>query len=51
MSGIETLRSAGALADRVVTVVDREQGAEALLSKQGIEFLPLVRVSELLKEK
>lgn len=49
--GIETLRSAGALADRVVTVVDREQGAEALLSKQGIEFLPLVRVSELLKQK
>ena len=49
--GIETLRTAGAQADRVVTVVDREQGAEALLSQQGIEFLPLVRVSELLKEK
>ncbi|MFA4824609.1 MAG: orotate phosphoribosyltransferase [Methanoregula sp.] len=49
--GIETLRSAGARADRVVTVVDREQGAEAMLCKQGIEFLPLVRVSELLKEK
>ena len=49
--GIETLRNAGALADRVVTVVDREQGAEALLSQQGIKFLPLVRVSELLKEK
>ncbi|MFA6225223.1 MAG: orotate phosphoribosyltransferase [Methanoregula sp.] len=49
--GIETLRAAGAQADRVVTVVDREQGAEALLSQQGVEFLPLVRVSELLKEK
>jgi len=49
--GIETLRTAGAQADRVVTVVDREQGAEAMLSKQGIEFQPLVRVSELLKEK
>ncbi len=49
--GIQTLRTAGAKADRVVTVVDREQGAEALLSQQGIEFLPLVRVSELLKEK
>jgi orotate phosphoribosyltransferase len=49
--GIETLRTAGAQADRVVTVVDREQGAEALLSRQGIEFLPLVRVSELLKQK
>ena len=49
--GIETLRIAGAQADRVVTVVDREQGAEALLIQQGIEFLPLVRVSELLKQK
>ena len=49
--GIETLRTAGAQADHVVTVVDREQGAETLLSKQGIEFLPLVRVSELLKQK
>ena len=49
--GIKTLRTAGAQADRVVTVVDREQGAEALLSQQGIEFLPLVKVSELIKEK
>jgi len=49
--GINTLRTAGAHADHVVTIVDREQGAEALLSQQGIEFLPLVRVSELLKEK
>jgi len=49
--GIETLRAAGAQAERVVTVVDREQGAEAMLNKNGIEFLPLVRVSELLKEK
>lgn len=49
--GIKTLRTAGARADCVVTVVDREQGAETLLSQQGIEFMPLVRVSELLKEK
>ena len=49
--GINTLRTAGAQADCVVTVVDREQGAEALLSQQGIEFLPLVKVSELLKQK
>jgi orotate phosphoribosyltransferase len=49
--GIEMLRTSGADADRVVTIVDREQGAEALLSKQGIEFLPLVKVSELLKDK
>ena len=48
--GIEVLRAAGAHASRVVTVVDREQGAEAMLRRQGIDFLPLVRLSEILKE-
>jgi orotate phosphoribosyltransferase len=48
--GIETLRAAGARADRVVTVVDREQGAEQMLKSHGVEIIPLVQVSELLKE-
>jgi orotate phosphoribosyltransferase len=48
--GIEMLRSAGAVADRVVTVVDREQGAEQMLRDHSVRFFPLVRVSELLKE-
>lgn len=48
--GIEKLRDAGAIADRVVTVVDREQGAGEMLKSHGIELLPLVRVSEILKE-
>lgn len=48
--GIDALRAAGATVDRVVTVVDREQGAGAMLKDKGIELIPLVRVSELLKE-
>jgi orotate phosphoribosyltransferase len=48
--GIETLRAAGAQADRVVTIVDREQGAEELLKGHGIRILPLVNVSELLQK-
>jgi orotate phosphoribosyltransferase len=48
--GINALRAAGATVDCVVTVVDREQGAQALLAGHGIRLLPLVRVSELLKE-
>jgi orotate phosphoribosyltransferase len=48
--GIETLRAAGAQADRVVTVVDREQGAEEMLRGHDVQLLPLVKVSELLKE-
>jgi len=46
--GIETLRAEGATADRVVTVVDREQGAEKMLAQHGVRLLPLVRVSEIL---
>lgn len=48
--GINALRAAGARADRVVTVVDREQGAEAMLQAHGVRLIPLVRLRELLKE-
>jgi orotate phosphoribosyltransferase len=47
--GINSLRAAGARADRVVTVVDREQGAGEMLRQQGISLLPLVTVSEILQ--
>jgi len=47
--GIEVLRTAGARADRVVTVVDREQGAGENLRKHGVTIAPLVRVSELVQ--
>ena len=48
--GIEALRKAGAHADRVVTVVDREQGARDMLKNHGIELVSLVNVSTLKKE-
>jgi orotate phosphoribosyltransferase len=48
--GINTLRAAGASAGQVVTVVDREQGAEPMLKKYDVQLIPLVRVSELLKQ-
>jgi orotate phosphoribosyltransferase len=47
--GINALRDAGAQADRVVTVVDREQGAEELLKKEGVSLFSLVKVSEILQ--
>ncbi len=46
--GIRALREAGATIDRVVTVVDREQGAAEMLTQHGVLLIPLVRVSELL---
>jgi orotate phosphoribosyltransferase len=48
--GINALRAAGANAGRVVTVVDREQGALSMLKKHDVQLIPLVRVSELLKQ-
>jgi orotate phosphoribosyltransferase len=48
LHGIEALRAAGARAGRVITVVDREQGAVRMLRGHGIELIPLVRVSELM---
>jgi orotate phosphoribosyltransferase len=49
--GIEALRAAGARADRIVTVVDREQGAGPMLQEHGADLIPLVLVSELLKSR
>lgn len=46
--GVQALREAGARIDRVVTIVDREQGAAEMLTRYGIRLIPLVRVSELL---
>ena len=46
--GLETLRAAGAHVDRVVTVVDREAGAQETFAKKGVSLLALVRVGELL---
>ncbi len=48
--GIDALRAAGATADRVVTVVDREQGAAAMLAGHSVTLIPLVTVGQLLKE-
>jgi len=46
--GLEALRAAGAHVDRVMTVVDREAGADKALAEKGASLLALVRVSELL---
>jgi orotate phosphoribosyltransferase len=46
--GVQALREAGARIDRVVTVVDREEGAAEMLTRYGIQLIPLVRVSDLL---
>jgi orotate phosphoribosyltransferase len=47
--GLQALRNAGATVVSVVTVVDREQGAAELLSKEGVILYPLVKASEIIR--
>jgi orotate phosphoribosyltransferase len=44
---VEIVRAAGALVDRALAVVDRENGATERLAAVGVRLEPLVRLSEL----
>ncbi|WP_340820577.1 orotate phosphoribosyltransferase [Methanolobus sp. WCC4] len=48
MDAIKAIREAGAVVDRVITVVDRESGAEKGLADMGVKLVPLVRASDLI---
>ncbi len=48
--GIRVLRDAGAKISVVVTVVDREQGATAVLARDNITLHALVKASEITRE-
>jgi orotate phosphoribosyltransferase len=41
------LRERGVIVNRVICVVDREEGGAALLMENGIELVPIVKVSEI----
>jgi orotate phosphoribosyltransferase len=45
--GIEQLRSAGAVVEEVITVVDRDEGAEKTLSDLNVKLTPLVSMKDL----
>lgn len=46
---IEVVRETGATVKYVITVVDREEGAEEKLKEADVELVPLVSASDLLK--
>ena len=48
---VEVLRDAGAIVDKVLVVVDREEGAKEALEDIDVELVPLVTASELLEGK
>ena len=50
VDAVEALRGAGAVVERVLVVVDREEGASENLAEHGIELESLVTASELLAD-
>ncbi|WP_152043343.1 orotate phosphoribosyltransferase [Salinigranum salinum] len=50
LDAVEALREAGAVVDRVVVVVDRQEGARELLADNDVELEALVTASELLAD-
>ncbi len=51
VDAVEALRDAGAVVERVLVVVDREEGAREHLADHGVELEALVTASELLADK
>ncbi|WP_418280590.1 orotate phosphoribosyltransferase [Halorubrum sp. DTA98] len=51
VDAVEALREAGAVVNRVVVVVDREEGARELLAEHDVELEALLTASELLAER
>jgi orotate phosphoribosyltransferase len=50
LDAVEALRAAGAVVNRVLVVVDREEGARETLADQDIELESLLTASELLAD-
>ncbi|ESP89272.1 orotate phosphoribosyltransferase [Candidatus Halobonum tyrrellensis] len=50
VDAVEALREAGAVVDRVLVVVDREEGARELLADHGVELEALLTASDLLAD-
>ncbi len=50
LEAVEALRDAGAVVDRVVVVVDRQEGARELLADHGVELDALVTAEDLLED-
>ncbi len=47
VEAVKSLRNSGAVVKDVVVVVDREEGAEENLKKEGVRLIPVFKASEL----
>ena len=50
LKAIKILRDEGLTIRHVISVVDREEGADKNLAGAGVDFIPLVKISDLLKK-
>jgi orotate phosphoribosyltransferase len=48
LKAAEIIKNEGGIVNKVIVVVDREEGAIELLKENGISLIPLVRVSEMI---
>jgi len=51
LDAVEALREAGAVVDRVLVVVDRQEGASERLAGHGIELESLLTADDLLADE
>jgi orotate phosphoribosyltransferase len=51
LDAVQALREAGAVVDRVLVVVDRQEGASELLAEHGIELESLLTADDLLADE
>jgi len=51
LEAVDALREAGAVVDRVLVVVDREEGARELLADNGVELDALLTATDLLADE
>jgi orotate phosphoribosyltransferase len=47
--GINLIRKAGGIISEIISVVDRNEGAQATLSSEGISLVPLIEKNDLLQ--
>jgi orotate phosphoribosyltransferase len=47
MQAVKAVRAQGATVKKVITIVDRLEGAAAALNAEGIELVPLCTITEL----
>jgi orotate phosphoribosyltransferase len=48
VAAAEIIRKEGGIVNRVLVVVDREEGASQLMEDNGLNLIPLVRASEMM---